>query len=125
MDMRKYAGAAFIKVDDVRARPLELQIAVVKAGKFDKPDLVFETGETFSLNATNTRALIQAWGADSKDWIGKEIKLKLGVIPYQGKDQDAVIVEPISPPITAPEKTEAAAKLDSDEARLIDSEIPF
>jgi hypothetical protein len=30
MDMRRFAGETFIKVDDVRAGPLQLQIAAVK-----------------------------------------------------------------------------------------------
>ncbi len=53
MDMRKYSGESFIKVDDVRDGPLQMQIAVIKEGKFDRPELVFESGEIFSLNATN------------------------------------------------------------------------
>jgi hypothetical protein len=52
MDMRRYSGEAFIKVDDVREGPLQMQIAVVREGKFEKPDLVFESGEAFSVNST-------------------------------------------------------------------------
>jgi hypothetical protein len=29
-------------------------------GKYEKPDAVFETGETLSLNATNVKTLIRA-----------------------------------------------------------------
>jgi hypothetical protein len=124
MDMRKYAGADFIKVDDVRAGPLELKIVAVRTGKYDKPDAVFETGEILSLNGGNTKTLIKAYGPDGRDWAGKEIKLKLGTAPYQGSLVDSVVVEPISPPITDVDKAEATAKLKSLSDDL-DDEIPF
>jgi hypothetical protein len=111
MDMRKYSGGSFIKVADVSEGPLQMQIAVIKEGKYDKPDVVFETGETLSLNATNNRTLIRTYGPNSGDWIGKEIALTLGQIEYQGKLQDAVIVKPISPPLAAADKQKASSRL--------------
>ncbi len=48
MDMRKYSGETFIRVTDVTDGPLQMQIAVVREGKYEKPDLVFESGEAFS-----------------------------------------------------------------------------
>ena len=80
MDMRKYSGETFIKVDDVRNGPVRVQIAVVKEGKYDKANLVFESGEVLGLNSTNNRTLIRAYGPNSDDWIGKEIELYLGEI---------------------------------------------
>lgn len=62
MDMRKFAGEQFIRVDDVRDGPISLQIAMVKEGKFDKPDMIFKTGEILSLNSTNTKILVRAYG---------------------------------------------------------------
>src|SRR6516165_2688459 len=41
MDMRKYVGANFVTVDDVHDGPLQVQIAVVKEGKYNKANLVF------------------------------------------------------------------------------------
>ncbi len=123
MDMRRYAGETYIKVDDVRAAPLGLKVAVVKTGKFDKPEIIFETGEIFTLNAGNTKILVRAYGANSDSWIDKEIRLKLGKAPYKGDMVDSVVVEPISPPITEAEKAEAAAKLPV--AAELDDEIPF
>jgi hypothetical protein len=99
VDMKKYATEHFIKVDDVRDGPIEDQIAVVKAGQFDKPNLVLESGDVLSLNATNRKKLVRAYGTESDLWIGKMIKLFLGMIEYQGSDHEAVLVEPISPPI--------------------------
>jgi len=126
MDMRKYAGETYIKVDDVRTGPLDLKVAVVKTGKFDKPDIIFETGEILTLNATNSKTLIRAYGPDSDDWVGKDIRLKLGKAPYQGETVDSVAIEPISPPITELDRAEAAAKLDSrNDDRGLNDEIAF
>jgi hypothetical protein len=102
MDMTKYSSPTFLKVDDVRDGSLLMQIAAVKEGRFDKPDVVFETSETLSLNATNTKTLVRAYGSNSKDWIGKQIELTLGTVKFQGEPRDAVIVKPISPPIATP-----------------------
>ena len=121
MDMRKYSGEQFIKVDDVREGPLQVQIALVKQGKFDKPDMNFETGEILSLNATNTKILVRAYGPNSEDWVGKEIELTLGQVEFQKKLQDAVVVKPISPPIAAAEKAAAAVKIGDP----MNDEIPF
>ena len=78
MDMRKYSGPTFIKVPDVRNGSLPMQIAAIREGKYDKPDLVFESGEALSVNSTNNRILMRAYGSNSDDWVGKEIELALG-----------------------------------------------
>ena len=98
MDMRKFSGDHFIKLDDVRDGPLHEVIAAVKLGKYDKPDLVFESGDLLSLNATNNKALIRAYGRNSDDWIGKEIDLLQGEIPFNNEMKETVIVQPVSPP---------------------------
>ena len=109
MDMRKYSGDHFLKVDDVRNGSIQAQIAVVKQGKFDKPDLVFESGDVLSLNATNNKILMRAYGPSSDDWIGKLVELSLGETPYQGKQIESVKVSPISPPLKPSEQTKPKA----------------
>jgi hypothetical protein len=109
MDMRKFSGEHFYKVDDVRDGPIKEQIAAVKLGKYDKPNLVFESGSILSLNATNNAALLRAYGRNSVDWISKEIELFLGEVEYQGEMQEGVRLRPISPatpktPLPAPEQ---------------------
>jgi hypothetical protein len=122
MDMRKYSGAAFINIDDVRERPLQMQIAVVREGKYEEPDLVFESGEAFTVNSTNNRTLMRAYESNSDNWIGKEIELALGKVKFQGELQDAVIVKPISPTIAAAAEKKAATKAEDD---FGDDHIPF
>jgi hypothetical protein len=85
MDMRKFCGETFIKIADVRDGPLQMQIAAVREGQYDKPNLIFETGEVLGLNATNSKILMRAYGPNSDDWIGKEIELFLGKVEYQKK----------------------------------------
>jgi hypothetical protein len=97
MDMRKFSGETFIKADDVRDGPLEMQVAVVKEGRYG-PDLVFESGELLGLNATNNRILMRAYGPNSEDWIGKKVQLTFGQVEYQKEMKDTVVVKPIDPP---------------------------
>jgi hypothetical protein len=73
--------------------------------------VIFEDGSILGLNATNTKILVKAYGPNSDVWIGKEIELFLGEVEYQKKMQPAVVVKPISPPIKAAHKAEAAKKL--------------
>jgi hypothetical protein len=121
MDMKKYSGEHFVKVADVKDGPIQGQIAVVKEGKFGKPDLVLESGDVLSLNATNNQILMRAYGPNSDDWIGKMIEMFLGTIQYNGADQQAVLVRPVSPPIKKKETKAASGKPVPD----IDDEIPF
>jgi hypothetical protein len=47
-----------------------------------------------SVNTTNAKILVRAFGPESESWIGKKIKLVLGTIDFRGEPQESVIVEP-------------------------------
>jgi hypothetical protein len=96
LDMRKYSGKSYLKVEDVRTGPLQRRIAAVSIGQFDKPELVFETGDILSLNTTNTKTLIRAYGSDGSAWIGHVVELYLGEIEYQGNAKEAILIRPLS-----------------------------
>jgi hypothetical protein len=115
MDMKRYVGVMFITVDVVRDGPLRMQIAAIQEGQFEKPDMVFKGGEILTLNATNTRILVRAYGQESADWIGKEVELALGQIPFQGQLRDSVVVKPISPSVADKGKG----------TNDLDDEVPF
>jgi hypothetical protein len=96
--MRKYAGSSFIGLDDVVARPLRaVIIEVIPEGNFDKPELLLDSGQRFSVNVTNVKALIAAFGDEHTDWLGKRIELFAGFIKYQGAERESVLVRAISP----------------------------
>ena len=101
-DLKDYSGEYFIKPDDVRKKPVRQRIAAVRKGNYDKLELVFDSGEVLSLNATNTRALRHVYGRSSDELIGKIVELKFGQLHYQGADHDAVLVNPITPPEPPP-----------------------
>ena len=116
MDMTKYSGSSFIKVADVEDGPIPMQIAVVREGKFGKPELIGKTGDVFSVNATNNKTLVRAYGKNSDAWVGKEIELHLGEIEYQGEKHPAVLILPISPPLKPkPEAPTSTPKPDFDD----------
>ena len=122
MDMRKYSGPHFVKVDDVRDGPIQGQIAEIKEGKYEKPDLVLDSGDTLSLNATNTQTLIRAYGTNSDYWVGKMIEMFLGKAKYNGNFNDSVLVRAISPS----SKDDNADSLDRDNnSPPLNDEIPF
>jgi len=100
MDMTKYVGSVFLKVEDIKASgPRQVKIVGVQEGRFDKPDLHFDDGTCLGCNATNGRRLSKSYGFESDDWIDKEVQLVVGEIQYQGKPQEAILITPISPPV--------------------------
>ena len=120
MDMRPYAGSSFVKFGAVVDGSLRGVIADVEMGKFN-PVLVFEDGSRLSLNATNIKVLTKAYGPESDDWIGCEVELYAGKTQYQGKDQDSVLVRPIT--VKAP--TATATPPQPRPRNDLDDEIPF
>lgn len=117
MDMSKYVGNVFLKVDDIKASgPIRVKITDVSEGRFGKPDLTFDDGTRLSCNTTNGRVLARAYGMESDDWIDKQVELVVGEIEYDGKMNEAVLVKPISPSI---ENKAPPKKPD------FDDEIPF
>ena len=53
MDMSKYMGNVFLKVDDVKASgPIQVRITDISEGRFGKPDLTFHDRTQLSLNTT-------------------------------------------------------------------------
>jgi hypothetical protein len=95
MDMRKFSGSTFVKVADVRSGQMQEKIASVEIGQFGKPDITFESGAKLSINATNNKTLMRAFGTDSDGWIGHVVELYLGEIDYQGKPQEAVLLRAV------------------------------
>jgi hypothetical protein len=78
MDTRKF-GSGFIRPDDVRDGPRSEKISYVfEHDKFGCLVLEFESGDQFSLNQTNVRALHKAYGWESDNWIGHIVELSLG-----------------------------------------------
>jgi hypothetical protein len=98
VDSRKFFGTTFLTLKDVAEGPRQPDIAAIEEGKFGKLNLIFTDGTALSLNATNTRALTKAFGAETDEWPGHTVELYAGEILYQGKPQPAVLVRPISPP---------------------------
>jgi hypothetical protein len=114
MDMSRYAGTSFLKFEDVAAGPRQEKITGVDLGKYDKPILEFESGDRLSLNATNSKTLVRAYGAESDDWIGMVVELFPGQTEFQGKPQDSVLVRPISPGRPLDERTPVKSEMDDD-----------
>jgi hypothetical protein len=99
MDMRKYSGSSFYKVDELKDRPpLQLRIADVGIGQYDRPDIIFESGRKLSVNVTNNETLVVAYGYDSDAWIGHVIELFVSDGEYNGKPIKLIKVRPISRP---------------------------
>jgi hypothetical protein len=122
--MKSYAGKHFVKIDDVRDAPIEGTIVEISEGEYEKLNLTLHTGDCLSLNKTNTARLVRAFGPNSDHAIGQTVRLFLGEIKYQGRMQEAVILEPIK---TAPDDETAFGSPTNGKKPSVDpdDEIPF
>ena len=122
MDVRGFLGKTFLKVDDVKAHGSSIRVTIMELseGNYGKLESTFDDGTVLSLNVTNTRALARAYGTDNDKWVGKEIKLVIGNVDFQGKAQEAIIVETISPPIDQKDRPKPKKNRGD-----MDDEIPF
>jgi hypothetical protein len=97
MDMSKYAGAAFIGLDDVRDAPLRGTIEGVEIEqKYDRPILTFSNGLRFSLNVTNVQAMLKVLGSESDDWLGETIELSAGKAKFKDELVDSVVLRVVA-----------------------------
>jgi hypothetical protein len=121
MLMRKYAKTSYYKLDHVRGGPKLEVIKEVKDGKYDKPDLIFESGNILSANKTTVSALIDAFGDDSRSWADSAVEV------YQGhtSDPNGNLVDCVlarrAPEAAAPLPNAKKADHDPD----LDREIPY
>jgi hypothetical protein len=96
MDMTKYSqgDSNDLKAVDFIGKNLKVVISKVEIRNFEatekmpansKPCLHFEGKEkTLVLNATNTKTLCEAYGADSDGWIGKQVGLTVADYTSKG-----------------------------------------
>lgn len=124
MDMSKFASGQFFKAAELAGQePISLTItdvALTDSNGLDaqKPVLAFEESEQrLVLNKTNLGVLIDAWGDDSDDWLGRVIQLTTAEVMYQGKLVDGLRVK--LPKGKAKAKAKAKAVVEDD------SDIPF
>ena len=96
LNARDYVSGSFIKADDVRDAPRREIIENVVPGKYEKLILQFVSGDQLSLNATNTRALMRAYGDDAEAWAGNQVELYLGSVDFRGTPTDSVLVKPVT-----------------------------
>ena len=118
LDMKKFAGSAFIKLESVGDGVLIKTIIDVTEGQFGRPVLTFADGSRLTLNKTNVGALL-TFGDSSKDWLGKRIEIFAGVVSYNGSDTDSVRVRAHASPASKKKKE------GGDPEDELDREIPF
>jgi hypothetical protein len=123
MNMKEYAGDMYLRVEDIRdSGPKRMKIDDVEEGQFDKPVLRLSDDTLLSINSTNAKTLIRAYGEESDDWLGKVVELYIGETQYRGAPKDSILVKPISPPIPISERRTPKP---AENSAPIDDEIPF
>jgi hypothetical protein len=124
MDMKRFVKK-ILKPVDVADGPIVRFIAAVKEGPYGA-EVMFDTGETFSLNSTNTLKLIEAFGSDSNLWPGMKVELR------EGETTNPKTREPVKTILLAPMSTsglsdseKAAQALAGTRNADIAEDIPF
>ena len=113
-NLTQYAGARYIRVENLAGGPRRKIIANVELGQWDRPVLIFGDGSRLSLCATNVDRLIEGFGStESEDLIDKEIELYTGPVKVQGGEKVIVLLRTSRPPPSKSVKED------------LDDEIPF
>ena len=96
----------YLKAADLGTRSPLVTIKAVSRQDFDGgPRLVLgfhETERLLSLNATNGRALIAAFGDETSAWVGKAIRLTVLPVDYRGTQVPAIRVAAAEAPAPPP-----------------------
>jgi hypothetical protein len=110
-DTSVYLKGRFINAKSIGDEVLDEEVVDTGKSKFNRPVLIFRSGDKFSLNDANLRVVHKAWGTNPKGWIGKRVRLVRGERERNdGTMEDCVLLTPISPQTTAVK---------------VDDEIPF
>jgi hypothetical protein len=129
MDVSEYiSSGGFIKPVDLADGPRREVISEVRPGKYERPDMEFQSGAILTLNATNMRVLTNAYGIETNAWTGKEVELYIGKTSFNGQERESVLVKTISPPIPESERAKPKPKPKPQQVNTGDSlndEIPF
>jgi hypothetical protein len=119
MDVRKYLGVMFVPLEVLQASgPQQKEIEATEEGKYGKLNLIFTDRSAVSLNATNLRTLVEAFGFETANWPGHSVELAAGELKYDGKFNPAILIAPLES--ASVEKPSSMPRSDG-----MDSDIPF
>lgn len=89
MKISETFGASYFKAEDFDAKGKSLTIVSVEneeVGDETKPVIRFEGEDKgLSLNKTNALAMVDLFGDETDEWVGKTIKIVRSSTMYQGK----------------------------------------
>lgn len=122
MDARKFFAATFVTLGDLADGPQQKEIDRVEEGKYNKLNLIFTDNCAVSLNATNSRALVKAFGSETDEWPGRSVELAAGELKYDGKLNPAILITALE---SAPVEKPAAKPKPRGAGRDINDGIPF
>jgi hypothetical protein len=105
MDATQYAGNSYLTVEDLADGPrTDEKIIAIFVGAYEKLVLQFASGAALSLNVTNTRRMIKAFGEETEGWNGKLVELYVGEIPFKGVPTKSIMVRPPEKPDEKPDE---------------------
>lgn len=88
----KYLKGKYITVDDLRDGPRQEIIIDVLEGKYERPDLLFESGDKLGCNKTNLRTLEKHLGSETNGWARAEVELYVGKLEFNNEKKDSVLI---------------------------------
>jgi len=133
MDIGPYLGAKYYKHADLPPEGIEVTIIDVGIGRYGA-EMTFDTGCKLGINTGNGWRLVEFYGRETLDFIGKLVHLSPGQVPNgNGVMVDSVIVMPRSPKLLPAERTPIALPPPEDEEdkksgpgpNPLDDDIPF
>jgi hypothetical protein len=126
IDLQKYRKAAYLKASDLTATRTKVRILSVGEEEIGTPAetkvvLHFTSDQVKPMvcNYTNLVTLVEAFGPDEQQWLGKVIILFKTKALFQGKNVDAIRIvippQPAAPSPSAPPVSGAAVSTAQEE----------
>ena len=90
MDATDYIPSRWLKAEDLDGKDVNVVISDVTEETIDETKRLvvqFESlGKGLVLNKTNVRRLIEAFGNDTDNWIGKRVPIGTAEVSFKGED---------------------------------------
>ena len=108
MDTSTYGKGAFISAQEVKDSKAPWTVTVQTEGEFvdmedGKTQLVLlvshdGTNRRLGVNKTNWATLVEAWGTESKLWVGRALTLTTHKVTFRGQIHDGLQLTPVTGP---------------------------
>ena len=124
----QFTAGEHLRALDLNGQTVQVQISAVTVKDFDEGQKLVlgfvGRDQTLVLNKTNTNAVIDLYGGETDDWIGRDVEVYPTRVDFSGKQVDALRLRPPVAP-AAPMETSVVHTAAAQPAADPNAEVPW